>query len=346
MSRKQTTIAVVLCAGLCLGATTAESVDVYTDRGTWETAVTTVRMTEDFESETPGVYMTPYQTAGGFNVERGGMFLDLTVRDGGAVDGSREILIQDYAGRAFFTFPANRHQLAFGFDWATGGEAWTLKFLGQDYPLAADSGGFIGLVDADGQSFGFELTSAVETQDGLAIDNLDYSQAVFVYTDRVAWETALGQSVVVEDFEVDAPGDFQTPYTTAGGCELTGLGGPIDLSVVASGLIDGSRELHFRDYGDQLSLRLPGDNPVRGYGFDWKTTQESWSLYARGEYVSLTGTGSGFIGIIDQTGLTEDFVLTSAIVVQQGIRVDNITFPSGTTPVVPTTWGALKGKYR
>lgn len=116
--------------------------------------------------------------------------------------------------------------------------------------------------------------------------------------------------------------------------------------MVASGLIDGSRELHFSDYGDQLSFGLPGGETRQGFGFDWKTTQEAWTLIARGEYISLSGTGEGFVGIIDQTGMTEAFLLSSSIVIQQGLRIDNVSYPEGTTPVVITTWGALKGKYR
>lgn len=95
------------------------------------------------------------------------------------------MLLQDYGGRLLFGVPLYRRQLAFGFDWATGGEDWTFKFLGQEYTLA--------------------------------VDNFEFSPAIFVYTDRAEWETALGQAVAVEHFEADAPGAHQTPYTTAGG---------------------------------------------------------------------------------------------------------------------------------
>jgi hypothetical protein len=347
MSRNTTAMLLVSAViTACLLPVTAESVDLYTSRAQWETTVQTLRMAEDFESETPGTYMTPYQTAAGMNVETPGMFIDLTVRDNGAVNNSREMLIQENGERSLFFFPVNHNQLAFGFDWATGGEAWVLKFLGQEYPLAANASGFIGLVDTDGQSYGFELTSSATNQDGLAIDNLAWSPALLVFRSRPEWEAFAGTAPFTEGFESDTPGSYQTPYFTGNGCDLQSMGVAIDLDVIDSGLVDGSRELHFSDHGRQLSLGFPDGEMQAAFGFEWATTQESWSLYARDEYIGLTGMSSGFVGIVDQTQSTTSFILTSSIVVQQGIHIDNLTYFQGIVPTVPTTWGAIKAKYK
>jgi len=347
MSRDGILILIALLAvGLCLGPVAAAAVDLYTDRAAWESAVNTVRTVENFESETPGTYMTPYQSHAGINVETPGMMIELIVRDNGAVNDSREMVVKDSGERSFFTFPANRHQLGFGFDWATGAEAWSLKFLGEEYVLTSNSSGFIGLADPDGQSYGFELTSSALTQDGLAIDDLVFSPRILVFTDYASWEAALGLTPFIEGFEIETPGSYQTPYMTGGNCSLSSPGAPVDFDIIEGGLIDGSRELHLSDPGTQLSIEFPGTEGQRGFGFEWKTPVETWSLDVLDEYVSLTGMSQGFVGVVDQTGQIHTFEVSVLGIVQGGLHLDNIAFASGTVPVQPATWGQLKFRYR
>jgi len=336
----------LLVVGLCVGPVAAAAVDLYTNRAAWESAVSTVRMMEDFEAETPGTYMTPYSTSAGISVERFGISMDLIVRDNGAVNDSREFLIKDYGGGSFFSFPSSRRQLGFGFDWVTGAEAWTLKYLGQEYSLAANSSGFFGLADPDAQTMSFELTSPTLTQDGLAMDDLTFSPRLLVFTDHASWESALGLTPFIEGFELELPGSYQTPYTTGGNCSLGSSGSPIDFDIINGGLIDGSVELHLSDPGTQLTLGFPGTEGQRGFGFDWETPFESWSLVVLDEYLSLRGMSGGFVGVVDQTGQIHSFEVSVLGIVQGGLHLDNIAFASGTVPVRAVTWGQLKSRYR
>jgi hypothetical protein len=336
----------LLLLGLCLGPGAAAALDVYTDRGAWESAVATVRMTEDFSAETPGNYMTPYETEAGISLETPGFGIDVIIRDTGVVNGTRELLLKDNGERAFFSFPPDRRQLGLGFDWVTGGEAWTLKFLGQEYAFPANSSGFFGLADPDAQSYGFELTSPVPAQDGIAIDDLTFSPALLLFTDYASWEAALGLTPTLEAFEIETPGSYQTPYTTGGDCTLEGSGSAVGLEIISSGLVDGSLELYLSDPGTHLLVDFPGSEGQRGFGFEWTTPFESWSLTVRDEYISLRGMSGGFVGVIDQTGTTLGFEVSVLGIVQGGLHLDNLAFAAQTVPVQPITWGRLKARYR
>jgi hypothetical protein len=324
----------------------AGAVEIFTDRGEWAAAVGKNINVEDFANQTVGTFGTPYQTEAGFGFETPGMPILLQIRDAGVVNGSREMLIKDMGNNVIVGTPQIRRQLAIGFDWDTGLEAWQLRVSMQVIPLPANSSGFVGIYDPAGEIGGFSVTSPAQIQDGLAIDDLSYVPRILVFTDPLEWQAALPGAVTEEDFEGDAPGTYSTPWTTGGGCILESGAGAFDLEILDSGQIDGSRELHFADYRNQLSIRFPGYGYRQAVAFRWITTFETWDLKVHQESISLIGLTGGFMGIVDQSASLESIRLTSLSIVQEGISIDHLAFSSDPVANRPDTWGKLKARYQ
>jgi hypothetical protein len=145
-----------------------------------------------------------------------------------------------------------------------------------------------------------------------------------VYTDRNAWVASLGGNVVTEDFSGDPAGNYQTPFATVEDATFRALsGGPITIQVIDSGLFNGSRELHFRDFSAGVGVALP--NSGRAFGFDYGTAIESWTVQVGNRATVLPAQSKGFVGYVDDSGPISSFILKGAGGAQGGISLDNLS---------------------
>lgn len=144
------------------------------------------------------------------------------------------------------------------------------------------------------------------------------------YSSRSAWLSALGQPVFCEDFESDTVGNYTTPYFTSGGWAVSSVSSPLTIQVIGGGLVNGTQELHFRDFGAGVRFTPPG-GAVGAVGFDFDTAIEAWDFKVDGVMTVLPASTTGFIGYIG--GPFSDFVLTSSSPVQGGISVDDLCIP-------------------
>jgi len=342
---KHPLIVVLVSLALLLLSRVAQALDTYTDRSQWEANTKGLLFIEDLESEIVGMWGTPYSTNAGFGVETPGFGVIIQVQDNGLVNGSRDINLKDVGNRFFFSFPDARAEIAFGFDWATGTESWMLKVGQETIALPGGANGFVGIVDDAGELAGFELTSIAVLQDGLDIDDLSYNPSLILFADRSEWEGMI-ETPDVESFEQDAIGVHQTPYSTTGGCSVQSLGSANDVEISAPGAIDGSRELKLHDQGNELAIGFPGGAVQAGFGFDWKTGIQVWTLKIRQEQITLAGQSDGFFGVVDQTGLLDSFLLNPATINHDAVNIDNLAYSGQTVPTRPVTWGGLKWRYR
>jgi hypothetical protein len=147
-----------------------------------------------------------------------------------------------------------------------------------------------------------------------------------VYTDRTAWVARLSGNVVTnDDFGGDPTGDNSTPFTTATGVVFTAPeGSPISIQVLEDGLVNGSPELHFRDFAAGVSVTLP--NNGRGFGFDYATAIEPWTVQVGDHATILSSNSSGFVGYVDDArDPINSFTLEGATGAQGGISLDNLS---------------------
>jgi hypothetical protein len=149
--------------------------------------------------------------------------------------------------------------------------------------------------------------------------------ALTVYTDRNAWLASLAGNVVTDDFAGDPAGERNTPFTTSTGVMLTALGGgPITIQILDEGLVNGSRELHFRDFAAGVGVTLP--NNGHGFGFDYATAIEPWTIQVGDRATVLPANTSGFVGYVDDAGVPiSSFTLRGAFGAQGGISLDNLS---------------------
>lgn len=152
------------------------------------------------------------------------------------------------------------------------------------------------------------------------------SATLTVYTDRNAWAAGLGGKIVTDDLGDDSVGNSNTPFTTARGVTFTVLSGsPITIQVIDAGLVNGSRELHFRDFAAGVNVTL--SNSVRGFGFDYDTAVEPWTVQVGDQSTVLPANSNGFVGYVDDAGPISSFTLTGAPGAQGGISLDNLSTP-------------------
>jgi hypothetical protein len=145
-----------------------------------------------------------------------------------------------------------------------------------------------------------------------------------VYTNRNAWAAAIGGSVLTDDFSGDPVDSSNTPFTTSKGVVFTALSGnPITIQILGDGLVNGSRELHFRDFGAGVRVTLP--NNGRGFGFDYDTAVEPWTVQVGDHTTILPANTNGFVGYVDDASPINSFTLKGATGVQGGISLDNLS---------------------
>jgi hypothetical protein len=164
---------------------------------------------------------------------------------------------------------------------------------------------------------------------------------LMVYTDRAAWQAALGGTLVVEDFNALPQASLVPGLNTVGklDIELTGAV-TVNRIIDASGLLasDGSQYFHGGlDFvgvePTSLITLLPG--LVRGFGADWTSTVTGGGLLLRagGETVRfgdyLPGAmGNGFLGIIADVAFARIELDTVTGAAEQ-FGVDNVAFGEG-----------------
>ena len=188
---------------------------------------------------------------------------------------------------------------------------------------------------------------------------------LITYTSRSVWEAAprSGDTFTHEDFENETTSftDFDLPHLTFHGVTINELGigscptTPVDNDLstcsgqqfLASGLVNGTQEVHIRDETSGISWN-PGFL-FTAFGFDWDTAAETWDvkLGTTGPattdlegitIATLPSNSSGFFGVtgadkfsaeLFSLGLESlsDFVLHGNVVGtggQGGISVDNM----------------------
>jgi len=160
---------------------------------------------------------------------------------------------------------------------------------------------------------------------------------VSVYTNRTQWEAAL--SVMCEDFETEVAGNHQTPYTTVNGTLITAPSPGVPIQVFSGGIINGSRELHFRDFGVGVTFQLSLVGSV-AFGFDYDASDGPgahqpnlpWNLTAGGVTTPLAADLPSFIGYIDNQAGLPSFTLTGPRGAQGGISIDNLCVAKASPP--------------
>jgi hypothetical protein len=162
--------------------------------------------------------------------------------------------------------------------------------------------------------------------------------AVAVYTNRTQWEAAL-TNIACEDFEVEVPGNHQTPFTTVNGTLITSPSPGIPIEVLNGGILNSSRELHFRDFGVGVTFQLSLVGTV-AFGFDYYASDGPgahqpnlpWVLTAGGFATSLAANLPSFIGYIDNQAGLPSFTLTGPPGAQGGISLDNLCVAQASPP--------------
>lgn len=171
-SRRERYVAICLLSACWIldGRPAGAAVTVYTDRAAWEAAVT-CPVTEDFEQDVVANTDAPFVSLGGTRLTSvSGAAVTIQVFDNGLANGSRELHFRDFTAGVRFKLPIAA--TAFGFDYDTAIESWTVSADGQTTNLPSDTNGFVGYVSDSGSLSEFVLTGAAGAQGGISVDNL------------------------------------------------------------------------------------------------------------------------------------------------------------------------------
>jgi hypothetical protein len=146
-----------------------------------------------------------------------------------------------------------------------------------------------------------------------------------VYWRRELWESAVGESFAIEDFETDLEGygELDFPYMTGNRFLLDGKSTAQILGT--SGLLPTGNLLHFRDWEQGLTFTFPDNTTVTAFGFDY-TSSEVWRLTVNHVEITLRRGGFTFVGLILQQDFPTAFNLSGPETAQGGLSVDNISY--------------------
>lgn len=185
-------LVLVAMLGTLLVAEAAADLTVYHDRAMWEAALTCPAFTEDLEAEVPGVYLTPYETAGGFVLTSTADPMDVGIYDSGQIDGTRYVHFRNFCGGGIcegltFTFPYAALQVGFGFDYHVLDDTWELRVGGEVIVIAENTEGFIGIIDDTGSLSDFLFFCDEYVQNGLSVDNVSYIPYCDTPVRRTTW---------------------------------------------------------------------------------------------------------------------------------------------------------------
>ncbi len=146
-----------------------------------------------------------------------------------------------------------------------------------------------------------------------------------IYWRRELWEEAIGQELVIEDFEKDSAdySELSFPYFTGNRFRLTGKS--VAQILNAPELLPSQNLLHVSDWGQGLTFTLPEDAETTALGFDY-ASQEEWQLTVRNIDIILPRGTNQFVGVALYEGPTKVFKLTGPNTAQGGLFVDNISY--------------------
>jgi hypothetical protein len=334
----------LLAALILVPATAGAELAVYADRDAWEAAVPTALLVEDFQSDPPSTYTTPYTTHAGVRLTS--LHDPLGIHIQAIFNMTRGLVYSDHGNQLCWSFPdlpAN----AFGFDYQTDGNDWELLVGETVVTLPAATAGFVGVIDDDRTWPGFVTTCDAGEQDGLSVDDLAVADIFFgenhVIGSASRWLSQVTPTVI-EYFSCDAAGTYGPTYQTAAGLLLASF--PPDqctFHIVASWI--SSNALMHIEYGRELMWSFPGSGTgCSGFGFDYKTGDGGWVVSYGRFQVPLPANREGFVGFVTPGGADWWWVTVSA---GSGgfLGVDNVRFRPGSTPARETTWGAVKALY-
>lgn len=179
----------------------------------------------------------------------------------------------------------------------------------------------------------------------LALTAASANATVTVYTDRTAWEANLTSPVVCEDFEAEVQGSHPSPYTTTKtGTVITTPDPNVVFQIFKGGLINGTQEVHFRDFTAGVRFQFSPVGKV-GFGFDYYASDGPGAHNPNLPWVLEAGTTPvvtplvsdlvSFVGYIDDTGGLKEFTLTGPTGPQGGISLDNLCV--GEAKALPST---------
>lgn len=153
-------------------------------------------------------------------------------------------------------------------------------------------------------------------------------QALDTYTDRSTWTADTKGLVSVEDCESETVGQSGTPYITNAGFNIDAIQMGITVGVQDNGLVNNSREFHLNvsDMANRIFFSFPAIIDQIAFGFDWVTGNAAWELKVAGQTIALPDNSSGFVGVVDTDGTLGGFELTSAVLVQDGISIDDLSY--------------------
>lgn len=188
----------------------------------------------------------------------------------------------------------------------------------------------------------------------LAVSCLAYApaKAVMVFSDRTAWEAALGGAPLVQDnFDVDITN--AQSIVLASGVQSTSSRPEFDNNNVTGGRYDGDVELFDGASGaETISWLFPIS--INAFGADWMSTTSGDLLQITGNFDGsgnqtvkfsdfLTGNGDGFLGLIGDS-LFQQITFSSETLTVSGERfqADNLAFAAVPLPATfPLLAGAI-----
>ena len=146
-----------------------------------------------------------------------------------------------------------------------------------------------------------------------------------VFWRRELWESAIGETFVIKNFEKDLEGygELDFPYMTGNGFLLNGKSYAQILG--NSGLLPSGNLLHFVDWEQGLTFTFPHNMAVTAFGFDY-TSSEIWRLTVNHVEITLRRGGFTFVGIILHQDFPKGFTLSGPETAQGGLSVDNISY--------------------
>jgi hypothetical protein len=166
--------------------------------------------------------------------------------------------------------------------------------------------------------------------------NVNEFSTYTIYWKRELWESAIRESVFVEDFENDASDyvELSFPYLTEKGFLFNGDSSAQILS--DSSLLPTGNMLHFRDWKSGLRIFFPNNSVAGAFSFDYRTS-EAWQLNFNESVIPLPKGGNRFFGIVIRKLFPGDFVLSSFEKAQGGFTLDNISYvPVTNATAVPS----------
>jgi hypothetical protein len=162
---------------------------------------------------------------------------------------------------------------------------------------------------------------------------------VTVYTNRALWQQSL--SFMTEDFQGEIVGSHQTPFATVTGTLITSQSPGIPIQVLDGGIVNGSREIHFRDFGAGVQFQSSLVGTI-AFGFDYYASDGPGAHNPNLPWVLTAGTVTvttplvanlpAFIGYIDTAGTLPAFTLTGPAGAQGGISLDDLSVATQAPP--------------